>query len=83
MLLPLTWVASGVPGASGTAVEDRFSCHSVLGLVLGYLMSHLSYSLYCILAMMGSESRGLPTPNLLTAEILNWYSLPLIRLVAL
>lgn len=29
------------------------------------------------------ESRGLPTPNLLTAEILNWYSLPLIRLVAL
>lgn len=23
MLFPVTWVASGVPGASGTAVEDR------------------------------------------------------------
>lgn len=33
--------------------------------------------------MTASESSGLPTPNLLTAEILNWYSLPLIRLVAL
>lgn len=43
----------------------------------------LAYLLYCIRAMIGSESRGLPTPNLLTAEILNWYSLPLIRLVAL
>lgn len=33
--------------------------------------------------MIGSESSGLPTPNLLTAEILNWYSLPLMRLVTL
>lgn len=24
MLFPVTWVASGVPGTSGTAVEDRF-----------------------------------------------------------
>lgn len=39
--------------------------------------------LNCICAMNESESRGRPTPNLLTAEIRNWYSFPLISLVAL
>lgn len=32
---------------------------------------------------MGLDSKGLPTPNLLTAETLNWYSLVLMSLVAL
>lgn len=33
--------------------------------------------------MIGLDSKGLPTPNLLTAETLNWYSLVLISFVAL
>lgn len=33
--------------------------------------------------MIGSDSSGLPTPTLLTADTRNWYSLPLISFVAL
>lgn len=83
MLFPVTWVASGVPGASGTAVEERKIIVSNHWGVLHNSLLLLGYLLYCIWAMTGSESRGFPTPNLFTAEILNWYSLPLMRLVAL
>lgn len=53
MLLPVTWVASGVPGASGTAVKERFSCnsflHAVLGMILGYIMCHTVLKLLTVL----------------------------------
>lgn len=58
MLFPLTWVASGVPGASGTAVEEsRIVMSNHRGVAHNTLLFHMALGLLTVLHLGNDRIR--------------------------